>query len=163
MKLVGTLPNERGASCYIRTARPADHRYSIFRSKRRRNSGGLERSIQVSPRYDSRVPPSMRTNTSSNLHLQPDLRKGKRERRGRGTERSTAASQASFVCIRPKFRSDPSCSREQDIASIQEDHQTKFYKEYHKVAEEYDKEFLKKYDEDLNTTLIFVSPHIMLA
>jgi hypothetical protein len=28
---------------------------------------------------------------------------------------------------------------------------------YHKVAEEYDKEFLKKYDEDLNTTLIFVS------
>jgi hypothetical protein len=25
------------------------------------------------------------------------------------------------------------------------------------VAEEYDKEFMKKYDEDLNTTLIFVS------
>jgi hypothetical protein len=25
------------------------------------------------------------------------------------------------------------------------------------VAEQYDKEFLKKYDEDLNTTLIFVS------
>ena len=31
---------------------------------------------------------------------------------------------------------------------------TKFYR---KEAEEYDKEFMKKYDEDLNTTLIFVS------
>ena len=40
----------------------------------------------------------------------------------------------------------------------QEDHQTHFYENYRKVAEEYDKEFLKKYDEDLNTTLIFVSP-----
>ena len=39
----------------------------------------------------------------------------------------------------------------------QEGPQAQFYKEYHKVAEEYDKEFLKKYDEDLNTTLIFVS------
>ena len=39
----------------------------------------------------------------------------------------------------------------------QEDHQARFYEAYRKVAEEYDKEFLKKYDEDLNTTLIFVS------
>ena len=39
----------------------------------------------------------------------------------------------------------------------QEDHQARFYDQYHKVAEEYDKEFLKKHDEDLNTTLIFVS------
>ena len=51
----------------------------------------------------------------------------------------------------------PSCSREHDITPPQEDPQAQFYKEYHKVAEEYDKEFLKKYDEDLNTTLIFVS------
>jgi hypothetical protein len=27
---------------------------------------------------------------------------------------------------------------------------------YQKIAEEYDREFTKKYDEDLNTTLIFV-------
>ena len=27
---------------------------------------------------------------------------------------------------------------------------------YHREAEEYDREFIKKYDEDLNTTLIFV-------
>jgi len=39
----------------------------------------------------------------------------------------------------------------------QEDARTRFYKIYRKEAEEYDKEFMKKYDEDLNTTLIFVS------
>ena len=39
----------------------------------------------------------------------------------------------------------------------QEDHRARFYDNYRKVAEEYDKEFLKKHDEDLNTTLIFVS------
>lgn len=38
-----------------------------------------------------------------------------------------------------------------------QDHQARFYEEYHKVADEYDKEFLKKYGEDLDTTLIFVS------
>jgi hypothetical protein len=48
-------------------------------------------------------------------------------------------------------------SQRQDALPIQEDHQAQFYKVYRKVAEEYDKEFLKKHDEDLNTTLIFVS------
>jgi len=33
----------------------------------------------------------------------------------------------------------------------------RFYEDYRKVAEGYDKEFVKRYDEDLNTTLIFVS------
>ena len=37
-----------------------------------------------------------------------------------------------------------------------EDFRGKFYERYRKEAEEYDKEFLKKHDEDLNTTLIFV-------
>jgi hypothetical protein len=32
-----------------------------------------------------------------------------------------------------------------------------FYDKYKKEADEYDKDFIKKYDEDLNTTLIFVS------
>jgi len=39
----------------------------------------------------------------------------------------------------------------------QGDHRSRFYECYRKEAEEYDKEFMKKYDEDLNTTLIFVS------
>lgn len=37
-------------------------------------------------------------------------------------------------------------------SSTQEDSKTKFYADYRKVTEEYDKELLKKYDEDLNTT-----------
>ena len=49
-------------------------------------------------------------------------------------------------------------SRKQDILSTQEDHRVRFFEEYRKEAEDYDKEFMKKYDEDLNTTLIFVSP-----
>jgi hypothetical protein len=43
------------------------------------------------------------------------------------------------------------------LLSAQEDPRSRFYAGYHKEAEEYDKEFMKKYDEDLNTTLIFVS------
>jgi hypothetical protein len=50
-----------------------------------------------------------------------------------------------------------SSSEKQDQLPAQEDHKVRFYEDYRKVAEEYDKEFLKKYDEDLNTTLIFVS------
>ena len=52
--------------------------------------------------------------------------------------------------------------REQDAPPAQElltqgDHRSRFYEHYRKEAEEFDKEFMKKYDEDLNTTLIFVS------
>jgi hypothetical protein len=41
---------------------------------------------------------------------------------------------------------------------MQKGHQAKFYEHYRRVADEYDKEFLKKYEEDLDTTLILVSP-----
>ena len=52
----------------------------------------------------------------------------------------------------------PSCSTERDTIPAGEDHRARFYEDYRKVADEYDKEFLKKHDElDLNTTLIFVS------
>ena len=44
-----------------------------------------------------------------------------------------------------------------DSPSTQEDLRSEFYGHYHKEAEEYDKEFMKKYEEDLDTTLIFVS------
>ena len=49
------------------------------------------------------------------------------------------------------------CSKKQDVSPIQEGYEARFYADYRKVADEYDKEFLKKHDEDLNTTLIFVS------
>ena len=45
----------------------------------------------------------------------------------------------------------------QDLSPTHEDHRARFYEHYRKEAEEYDKETIKKYDEDLNTTLIFVS------
>jgi len=38
-----------------------------------------------------------------------------------------------------------------------EDFRSRFYGDYCKVVDEYDKEFNKRYSEDLNTTLIFVS------
>ena len=38
----------------------------------------------------------------------------------------------------------------------QEDLRAQFYEHYRKEAEEYDREFMKKYDEGLNTTLMFV-------
>ena len=40
----------------------------------------------------------------------------------------------------------------------QQDLRAEFYKHYQKEATEYDREFMKKYDDDLNTTLIFVRP-----
>ena len=63
----------------------------------------------------------------------------------------------SFLSCPSRISSRPSCSRKQDILSTQEDYRGRFFEDYRKEAEEYDKEFMKKYDEDLNTTLIFVS------
>ena len=42
-------------------------------------------------------------------------------------------------------------------SSHEADSRVKFYDKYYKVAEEYDEVFMKKHEEDLNTTLIFVS------
>jgi hypothetical protein len=49
-------------------------------------------------------------------------------------------------------------SQKRDTLPIQDDYQAQFYDHYRRVADEYDKDFLKKYEEDLDTTLIFVSP-----
>ena len=50
--------------------------------------------------------------------------------------------------------------KKQDVDSPGEDLRTKFYERYRKEADEYDKEFMKKYEDDLDTTLIFVRcPH----
>ncbi|KAF9644199.1 hypothetical protein BDM02DRAFT_3103337, partial [Thelephora ganbajun] len=40
---------------------------------------------------------------------------------------------------------------------------SRFYERYRAVAEEHDKEFMRKYDEDLNTTLIFVGLSFAVA
>ena len=49
------------------------------------------------------------------------------------------------------------CSRKRIAPPTQEDPRARFFEDYRKEAEEYDREFIEKYDEDLNTTLIFVS------
>jgi len=50
--------------------------------------------------------------------------------------------------------------KEKDWKLVQEDFRVHFYERYRKEAEDYDKDFMKKYDEDLNTTLVFVGyPH----
>ena len=48
------------------------------------------------------------------------------------------------------------CRPSQDTVPPEEDYQAQFCENYRRVADEYDKEFLKKY-EGSNTTLIFVS------
>ena len=62
-----------------------------------------------------------------------------------------------FLALSPaRAPSKPSCSQTKGSPPTTEDLRGKFYERYRKEAEEYDKEFLKKHDEDLNTTLIFV-------
>jgi hypothetical protein len=43
------------------------------------------------------------------------------------------------------------------------DIRTKFFEMYKKEADEYDRVFYKKYEDDLNTTLIFVSNSLLPA
>jgi len=42
------------------------------------------------------------------------------------------------------------------VGSTQKDFRAEFYEHDRKEADEYDKEFMKRHDGDLNTTLIFV-------
>jgi hypothetical protein len=42
------------------------------------------------------------------------------------------------------------------MPSTQGDYRSRFYEMYRHEAEEYDRDFIKKYEEDLDTTLIFV-------
>lgn len=46
--------------------------------------------------------------------------------------------------------------RSQGATPTEGNHKARFYDYYRKLAEEYDGEFLKRYGEDLDTTLIFV-------
>ena len=51
----------------------------------------------------------------------------------------------------------PSCSKKKALPPTPEDYRAQFYEIYRQEAEDYDREFIGKHDEDLNTTLIFVS------
>ena len=74
-----------------------------------------------------------------------------------GTDQWTASGWVSFLSRTTRMPLRPSCSRKQDSLSTQEDPRARFFEHYRKEAGDYDEEFMKKYDEDLDTTLIFVS------
>ena len=59
--------------------------------------------------------------------------------------------------VRSKKRQKTWDSNNSGESNASEDPRSRFYGDYRKVAEEYDKEFMNRYEEDLNTTLIFVS------
>jgi len=71
-----------------------------------------------------------------------------------GVAASQQMGKLSLVSLQSVF--EPLCSLKQ-LPSVQGDPRAAFYDIYRREAEEYDREFTKKYDEDLNTTLIFVS------
>ena len=61
-----------------------------------------------------------------------------------------------FLSHLTKMSLTTSRRQKQDALSIRDDNEARFYDSYHKVAEEYDKDFLNKYGGDLDTSLIFV-------
>ena len=90
----------------------------------------------------------------SNRSQDPDP--GGKSENGSG-ERGTPVDMSVQSCVFGlSSNAKPSYSHKHDPPPTQEDYRTKFYDVYRREAEEYDREFIKRYDEDLNTTLIFV-------
>ena len=73
-----------------------------------------------------------------------------------GEQPTQPTDRSDWSCVLEPSLLKPSYSQKQKQPPTQEDYRTKFYELYRREAEEYDREFIKKYDEDLNTTLIFV-------
>ena len=130
-----------------------------LRSSKYQNSGGQGGVVRISPRsvrydlagttqpIDSPFRPSTTVETLK-----------KSERRTRLKDRTVGNKRVSkFPFSLDHNVAGTLFDRRQDIPSAQEDHRAQFFEDYRREAEEYDKEFIKKYDEDLNTTLIFVS------
>ena len=79
------------------------------------------------------------------------MRAGTGERMVDGRYMGKSFPRLTKMSLRPLYR------QKRDVPSTEEDHRSLFYEHYRKESEEYDEEFMTKYDEDLNTTLIFVS------
>ena len=62
-----------------------------------------------------------------------------------------------FLCPTRGSLRFPGRKKQARLPTDQEGHRTKFYESYRKIAGDYDKEFIKRHDDDLTTTLIFVS------
>jgi hypothetical protein len=88
------------------------------------------------------------------LGLSRVFEEGRRE--DESVEQNPRQQAERYLLWRPtKMSLRPLCSPKPGATETGEDHQ--FYEDYRKVAEQYDKAFLDKRDEDLNATLIFVS------
>jgi len=79
----------------------------------------------------------------------------RKHRAGDGV-RNQCTGELSLAFVEVPLNVKPLRSQKQDPPPTEEDYRTKFYEKYRHEAEEYDREFIKRYDEDLNTTLIFV-------
>ena len=53
----------------------------------------------------------------------------------------------------------PSSGQGRRLLPTQKNLRTRFYEDYYKMAVDHDKDLVKKYDDDLDTTLIFVRYH----
>ena len=154
IRFARTARNESGTVNQNHILRPTER--TTFRSRKRRNSGGSQGAPQPFPSgYRSCL--TVGQWSISDLFSQPGPRGNARGTREQRTWYSTTGRLVGFSLCLTRLSLRPPCSRGQDAFQVQEDPQTRFYADYRKVADEYDKEFLKKCDEDLNTTLIFVS------
>ena len=87
----------------------------------------------------------------------PPLQPGPCRKAGGERECSNVGRWVSSLSCPTGMSLRPPCDSKLGIPSAQEDHRAGFYEHYRKEAEEYDREFMKKHDGDLNITLIFVS------
>ena len=91
----------------------------------------------------------------------PDPRSQPEPRRfERGWEWGTGRAASGWVSVVSRLARAPFIplrSQKKDLPPTTQDYQARFYEIYREEAKDHDKEFTKKYDGDLNTTLIFVS------
>ena len=125
---------------------------SSLRLKKRRNSRGSQ-----SPAQSSQSEYNLCLIAGPCFHLKVSIsawfltERGKKRRAG---NRALDSSQTgNFIPSEKKTPLNPSYSPKKDATPTRDDHRARFYEDYRKVAEEYDKDFLKKHDEDLSTTL----------
>jgi len=118
-------------------------------SRKRGGSSGVDNSRNGSPPGYGQYISSEPTLDASDLRVQPVW--------NWGTNRTDSGWVSSTP--RPARASlEPPCSQKEGLPPAPpEDYRTRFYETYRQEAEDYDREFTKKHDEDLNTTLIFVS------
>lgn len=117
----------------------------IIRLRKRLTSGGSQRFVQTLPAvYGSRP---HRTTLAYLTFCRS--RAPERDTRRVGAENRTFDRWRTdrFLSRSTIIWLGPPCSQQQDVQHTQEDHQAQFYRGYSKVAEEYDKGFLKKHDE----------------